>query len=75
MRVTVIPLYGSVNEFPSIIDARQFLNLVPIAAGSVEFHRFDLHIELPNGDRCNGSFSERNKAIEFLAFIEGEFVN
>jgi hypothetical protein len=69
-RVIVIPLYGRVNEFLSIQDALNFLDLHAIYEGSGEFRKYEIFIEFSNGDKVEASLSSKQQVHEFLRFVE-----
>ncbi|RIK31008.1 MAG: DNA methylase [Chloroflexi bacterium] len=47
-RVLIIPLYGRVNEFVSVAEALEFLEIHPIYEGSGEFRKYEILVEFTN---------------------------
>ncbi|RJP18233.1 MAG: DNA methylase [Candidatus Omnitrophota bacterium] len=68
-RIVVIPLYGSANEFNSIEEAIGFLDHHTITYKSNKFRKYEILVTFTNGDHVEGSFKEKEKAIEFLQFV------
>ena len=68
-RVTVIPLYGRINEFVTIEDAINFLNAHIIYEGSGEFRKYEIQVEFSNGDKVDAFLEAKDKVKEFLNFV------
>jgi hypothetical protein len=68
-RVLIVPLYGRVNEFLSVGEALEFLELHPIYEGSGEFRKYEIFVEFSNGDKVDAFFSDKQKVRDFLSFI------
>lgn len=68
-RITVIPLYGELCEFPTIKDAIYFLNSRNAKSGSKKFRKFEIQIVFSNGDNACANFESKEKILEFLDFM------
>jgi len=68
-RVTVIPLYGRVNEFTTIQDALRFLDSHKIYEGSGDFRKYEIRVEFSNGDKVEASIENKIRVKEFLDFV------
>ena len=68
-RVVVMPLYGRRNEFATMDDAIQFLNLHPIYEGSGEFRRYEIEVEFSDGEKVQASLNSKQRAFEFLDLV------
>ena len=68
-RVVVIPLYGRSNEFNTVDDAVRFLDQHSTSERSNGFQKYEVLVAFSNGDRVEGSFRDKVKAIAFLQFV------
>lgn len=68
-RVVILPLYGRQQEFPSLSDAANFLNIGTANRTNEAFVRFDVAVRYSNGDRIEGSFADRGTALSFLSHL------
>ena len=67
-KVIIIPLYGKSNKFATIDDAIRFLNQHR-NEGCGDFRKYEVLVRFSNGDRVEGSFKDKAKALEFLQFV------
>ena len=67
-KVIIIPLYGKSNKFTTIDDAIRFLDQHR-NEGCGDFRKYEVLIIFSNGDRVEGSFKDKAKALEFLQFV------
>jgi len=68
-KVVLVPLYGTLNEFATIDDAIRFLDQHKISESSGDFRKYEVIIRFSNGDRVEGSFSDKVRVREFLQFV------
>jgi hypothetical protein len=69
-RVSVVPLHGAENAFPSINDAMRFLvDHDPNARGAGEFRKYEVIVRYSNDDRVDASFDDKASAIDFLNYF------
>lgn len=67
-KVVIIPLYGKSNKFATIDDAIKFLDQHRNEACG-DFRKYEVLVKFSNGDRVEGSFKDKAKALEFLQFV------
>jgi len=67
--VRILSLYGEEIESQSIKESMELLSRYNISAGNtLEHHKFEIYIRFKNGDKVEGAFRTREKALEFLSF-------
>ncbi len=71
-RITIIPLYGKENEFTTIEDAVNFLDLHHIYEGSEKFRKYEVRVDFSNSDKVEASLEAKTKVKEFLEFIASQ---
>jgi len=65
--VVILPLYGSELVFTSVHEAiRALTNLRGEQPASHKFVKYEIQIRFGNGDRVEGTFHSKDKAMEFL---------
>ena len=69
VKVILVPLYGTLNEFATIDDAIKFLDKHRISESSGDFRKYEVIIRFSNGDRVEGSFGDKVRVREFLHFV------
>ncbi len=69
IHVSIIPLYGRINNFVTIEDALSFLDSHSIYEGSGDFRKYEIHIEFSNGDKVDASIEAKDRVKEFLRFV------
>ena len=67
--VTIIPLFGSALDFQTAQDARSFIKGFDAEMPASEFQKYEVIVKFANGDRVDGIFSEKKKAIGFLEYV------
>jgi hypothetical protein len=68
-KIVVIPLYGKSNEFTTIDNAIKFIDQHQLNKYCGGFRKYEILIIFSNGDRVEGSFKDKRKAMEFLQFV------
>lgn len=68
-RVVVVPLYGSELGFDAVADALGFLDGHDQSPGSFEFRKYEIIVRFSNGDSIDGTFGDKDAAIEFLKYV------
>jgi hypothetical protein len=65
--VVILPLYGSELVFASVNEAIQTLtDLKNEQPAAHRFIKYEIQIRFGNGDRVEGTFHSKDKAMEFL---------
>lgn len=72
VKILVLPLYGSANEFLTLDSAMSFLDGYYTGEGSGDFRKYEIKIEFSNGDRLDALFEDKVKAKRFLEFVAGQ---
>ncbi len=65
-RIIVLPLHGSMQELSTIEEAINFVKDHNEAANVAPFVRYEIQVRYNNGNRVDGTFSDKESAIEFL---------
>jgi len=68
-RVTVIPVFGTAHEFPSVSEAVAFVETYAPVATASALVRYEITVRFVNGDRVEGAFADRTEAVGFLRRI------
>jgi hypothetical protein len=70
-RIILIPLHGQQNEFGTVADAITFVtNYQEDALRDGGFRKYEVIVRYSNKDNIDASFKEKEKAIDFLRYIE-----
>lgn len=64
--VRILPLHGSIHEYPTLDEAISFMEEYNEKNGAGSVIRYEVQIKYNNGDLIVGDFQERNNAIDFL---------
>lgn len=65
--VRVLALYGGELVFQSVADAVEALTTMKEGpTGELRFVKFEVQLRFSDGDRIEGSFQNREDALEFL---------
>lgn len=65
-KIRLLPLYGNVYEFDSIVDAVNYLECYRTEGRDYPLCRFEIEIRYSNGDILNDSFTDKEMIIKFL---------
>lgn len=68
-RINIVPLYGFVNEFYSVVSALEFLEGYSVYEGSGEFRKYEVYVEFSNGDKLQASLENKQRVKDFLEFL------
>ena len=63
--IQVLPLHGSLSNWPSIVDAIRYIQEYDTVA-ALSFFGYEIRIEYSNDDRIDGRFANRNDAVDLL---------
>lgn len=70
-KIILIPLHGQQNEFNTVDDAINFITGYReeiLRDGS--FRKYEIIVRYSNNDKIDASFSDKEKAVSFLKYIE-----
>jgi hypothetical protein len=68
--IFVLPLHGTLMEFPSVEAALSSIEAFDQEIGSQQFIRFEIEVRYDNGNTIRGSLHDREAAMEFLRMYE-----
>lgn len=63
---------GTFAEFTSLDGALDFLDAHPLYVGAGGFRKYEIRVELTNGDKVEASFRAKDKARGFLRFMANQ---
>ena len=66
-----VTVLGTRHDFGTVAEAVAFLDRVDQEARAVEFQKYEILVRYSNGNRLDGSFSEKSEAKRFLASVAG----
>jgi hypothetical protein len=64
--IRVLPLFGNLHMFHSVIRAVDAINLHDEIKISGSFSKYEISVRFSNGDKIDGSFKKKSDAIAFL---------
>jgi hypothetical protein len=65
-RIIILPLHGTTQELATIEDAICFVDNYDEAANVDSFARYDIQVRYNNSNRVDGTFCDKESAINFL---------
>ena len=68
-RVIVLPLFGTPSPFTSVKDARGFIENFDPSAKPTNFQKYEVIVSFANGDKIDGTFSNKADALSFLDYV------
>ena len=69
--VTILPLLGTSHDFRTIAEAVEFVDGFDQEIGSVAFQKYEVFVRFSNGNRIDGSFTDKVEAKRFLTYVAG----
>jgi len=69
-RITILPLHGSPHDLTNVKDAIQFIRGYKEHSTVTEFQRYEIHVRYNNDNRVEGTFADKQSAIEFLQIFQ-----
>ena len=67
--IRILSLFGEEMQCNSVEEGIDLLNRYKLSSGEMlEHYRFEIYIRFKNGDKIEGSFNTKEKALEFLSF-------
>lgn len=63
---------GTFAEFTALDGALDFLDAHPLYVGDGRFRKYEIRVELANGDKVEASFTAKDKAQGFLRFMANQ---
>jgi len=71
-RLIVIPLHGAEYVFSTCAEAVGFIrSFDQTSQQSNDFRKYEIMVKLPNGDRLEASFRDKNGVEKFLQYLSG----
>ena len=67
--IQVTPLHGDSHELCSVEEAVSFIRSYREEGSTSTFVRYELRVTYTNGDKVEGSFRDKDAAVEFLACV------
>jgi hypothetical protein len=65
-RIVILPLHGMARDLGTIEEAINFVENYAEGANVKTFARYEIHVHYNNGNRVQGTFSDKASAIDFL---------
>lgn len=65
-RILVLPLHGTTHELKTIEEAIRFVEGFDEATAVASFTRYEIQVRYNNGNRVDGTFRDKESAVEFL---------
>jgi hypothetical protein len=65
-RIIVLPLHGTTRELINVEEAIRFVESYDEDTSVEAFQRYEIQVRYNNGNRIDGTFSDKESAIEFL---------
>lgn len=69
-RIIILPLHGTAREWDTIEDAISFIENYDEGASINIFARYEIEVRYNNGNRVDGTFGDKESAVEFLRIYQ-----
>lgn len=69
-RIIILPLHGAAREWDTIEEAIDFIENYDESAGVNIFARYEIQVRYNNSDRVDGTFGDKERAVEFLRIYQ-----